>query len=218
MTIGEQRGSFKHAQAGITMCYLVFGGPILQLWRERGGRKKNSLHISVGHWILKHALTELMCRDVEIAKTQPLLSGMLHAESIFGTIHFIIPFLFYLFFFFFCFSSVCAITSPLNLRQSQPDVHDTKVWPAANFNLISTLGKRFFALERAANSNASAHNGVERCVCEGGRGVWWKCIRFLLCLIGRIQYVDQRIALGTVQRSSKPFFFLFFFLFLFVLF
>lgn len=183
-----------------------------------GGRKKNSLHISVGHWILKHALTELMCRDVEIAKTQPLLSGMLHAESIFGTIHFIIPFLFYLFFFFFCFSSVCAITSPLNLRQSQPDVHDTKVWPAANFNLISTLGKRFFALERAANSNASAHNGVERCVCEGGRGVWWKCIRFLLCLIGRIQYVDQRMRWGLSKGHQNRFwFFLFSFSFCFVL-
>lgn len=52
MTIGEQRGSFKHAQAGITMCYLVFGGPILQLWRERGGGKKiaSTLVLDIEFW------------------------------------------------------------------------------------------------------------------------------------------------------------------------
>ena len=122
------------------MCYLVFGGPILQLWKKEG--RKNRLHISVGHWILKHALSEFMCRDVEIVKTQSLLSGMLHTESLFRTTHSIIPFLF--FFLFFFFSCVRAVTSPLNIRQSQPDVHNTKVWPAANFILISTpLDKRF---------------------------------------------------------------------------
>lgn len=135
----------KHAQASITMCYLVFWCANIKLSNVflTWGKKR------IGHNTF--ATFKTSPNRVYMWRSEFIVTALRYAENPLRAIHSLI--LFY----------VCAIIFALNLYQAS-QMCATQIWQAANFILISALVISWymvFSLQRPANLDFSAHSSSE---------------------------------------------------------